>query len=111
MLLAALYVRFRDIKPIWEVFLQALFYATPILYPIQLVQEKSETLTHLMMASPLASLIQGTRHLLLGSDSPSAADAIGGAVWLLIPAGILVGVSVLGFYVFERIAPRAAEEL
>ena len=31
---SALYVRFRDIKPIWEVVLQALFYATPILYPI-----------------------------------------------------------------------------
>jgi ABC-2 type transport system permease protein len=103
--------RFRDIKPIWDVFLQALFYATPILYPIQLVQEKSESLTHLMMASPLASLIQGTRHLLLGNDSPSAASAIGGAVWLLIPAAILVIVTVLGFVVFHRTAPYAAEEL
>jgi ABC-2 type transport system permease protein len=111
MLLSALYVRFRDIKPIWDVFLQALFYATPILYPIQLVQEKSESLTHLMMASPLASLIQGTRHLLLGNDSPSAASAIGGAVWLLIPAAILVIVTVLGFVVFHRTAPYAAEEL
>jgi ABC-2 type transport system permease protein len=111
MLLSALYVRFRDIKPIWDVFLQALFYATPILYPIQLVQEKSESLTHLMMASPLASLIQGTRHLLLGNDSPSAASAIGGAVWLLIPAAILLIVTVLGFVVFHRTAPYAAEEL
>jgi ABC-2 type transport system permease protein len=111
MLLSALYVRFRDIKPIWEVFLQALFYATPILYPIQLVQSKSETLAHVMMASPLASLIQATRHLLLGDDSPSAASAIGGAVWLLIPAGLLVTAVVLGFYVFARMAPTAAEEL
>jgi ABC-2 type transport system permease protein len=111
MLLAALYVRFRDIKPIWDVFLQALFYATPILYPIQLVQEKSETLTHVLMASPLASLIQGTRHLLLGNDTPSAATAIGGTAWLLVPAAILVVVTVLGFWVFERTAPGAAEEL
>ena len=111
MLLAALYVRFRDIKPIWEVFLQALFYATPILYPITLVQEKSERLAHVMMASPLASLIQATRHLLLGSDTPSAASAIGGTVYLLIPAAILVIVSVLGFVVFARTAPYAAEEL
>jgi ABC-2 type transport system permease protein len=111
MLLSALYVRFRDIKPIWDVFLQALFYATPILYPITLVQEKSERLAHLMMASPLASLIQGTRHLLLGDDTPSAAAAIGGAVWLLIPLAIGVIVTVLGFVVFERTAPHAAEEL
>jgi ABC-2 type transport system permease protein len=111
MLLAALYVRFRDIKPIWDVVLQALFYATPILYPIQLVQEKSETLTHVLMASPLAALIQEARHLLLGDDSPSAAAAIGGVAWLAIPAAILVGVTVVGFLVFERTAPRAAEEL
>jgi ABC-2 type transport system permease protein len=111
MLLAALYVRFRDIKPIWDVFLQALFYATPILYPVQLVQDKSEKLAHVLMASPLAALIQETRHLLLGDASPSAAAAIGGTVWLLIPIAILVTVTVLGFVVFGRAAPRAAEEL
>jgi ABC-2 type transport system permease protein len=111
MLLAALYVRFRDIRPIWDVALQALFYATPILYPIQLVQEKSETLTHVLMASPLAALIQWMRELLLGDATPSAASAIGGAQWLLIPAAILVVLTALGFAVFARTAPRAAEEL
>ena len=111
MLLAALYVRFRDIKPIWDVALQALFYATPILYPVQLVQERSETLTHVLMASPLATLIQWTRRLLLGDDTPTAASAIGGAEWLVIPGGILVALTVLGFWVFGRTAPRAAEEL
>lgn len=111
LLLAALYVRFRDIKPIWDVFLQALFYATPILYPVQLVQDKSEKLAHVLMASPLAALIQETRHLLLGDASPSAASAIGGTVWLLIPIAILVTVTILGFVVFGRAAPRAAEEL
>ena len=34
MLLSALYVRFRDIGPIWDVVLQMLFYATPVLYVI-----------------------------------------------------------------------------
>jgi ABC-2 type transport system permease protein len=111
MLLAALYVRFRDIKPIWDVVLQALFYATPILYPIQLLQRKSETLTHILMASPLASLIQTMRHLLLGADSPSASSVVGGPAWLLIPIAVLVASTVLGFWVFERTAPRAAEDL
>jgi ABC-2 type transport system permease protein len=111
MLLSALYVRFRDIKPIWEVALQALFYATPILYPITLLEHKSETVAHLLMASPLAVLIQEARHLLLGSDSPSAAAAIGGTARLVVPAVILVVVAVLGYVVFERMAPRAAEDL
>jgi ABC-2 type transport system permease protein len=111
LLLAALYVRFRDIRPIWDVALQALFYATPILYPITLVQEKSETVAHILMASPLAALIQEARHLLLGPGTPSAGEAIGGDVRLLVPAAILVVMAVLGYVVFERMAPRAAEEL
>jgi ABC-2 type transport system permease protein len=111
MLLAALYVRFRDIRPIWDVVLQALLYATPILYPIELLAKHSAPLAHVVMASPLATLIQETRRLLLGPDTPSAAAAIGGAPWLAIPAAILVAVIAVGFAVFRAVAPRAAEEL
>ena len=32
MLLSALYVRYRDVQPIWDVVLQITFYASPILY-------------------------------------------------------------------------------
>ena len=35
--LASLYVYFRDVAHIWEVVLQAMFYATPIIYPISMV--------------------------------------------------------------------------
>jgi ABC-2 type transport system permease protein len=111
MLLSALYVPFRDVRPIWEVISQALFYATPILYPIQTVTERSDTLAKVVMSNPLAVLIQEFRHFLLGSDAPSAAAAMGGTVWLLIPAAVLVVLTVLGFTVFNRMAPFAAEQL
>jgi ABC-2 type transport system permease protein len=111
MLLSALYVPFRDVRPIWEVVSQALFYATPILYPIQMVTERSDTLAKVVMSNPLAVLIQQFRHFLLGSDAPSAAAAMGGTVWLLIPAAVLVALTVLGFTVFNRMAPFAAEQL
>jgi ABC-2 type transport system permease protein len=111
MLLSALYVRFRDVRPIWDVVQQALFYATPILYPIEKVAEQSETLAKVVMANPLAALIQEVRHLLLGPAVPSAAQAIGGTEWLLIPAAVFVGLVALGFAVFNRMAPHAAEEL
>jgi ABC-2 type transport system permease protein len=111
MLLSALYVPFRDVRPIWEVVQQALFYATPILYPIEKVAEQSQSLVKVVMANPLAAIIQEFRHLLLGPSVPTAAKAIGGAEWLLIPGGILVGVTVLGFVVFNRMAPHAAERL
>ena len=111
MLLSALYVPFRDVRPIWEVFQQALFYATPILYPIEKVAERSETLTKVVMGNPLAVIIQEFRHLLLGPQVPTAAKAIGGAEWLLVPAAVFVGLTVLGFVVFNRMAPHAAERL
>ena len=43
--------------------------------------------------------------------APSAADAIGGAPYLLVPAGIVVGLFALGYWVFSREAPRIAEDL
>jgi ABC-2 type transport system permease protein len=111
MLLAALYVPFRDVRPIWEVASQALFYATPILYPIEKVAEHSDALVKVVMSNPLAVLIQQFRHWLLGPQVPTAADAMGGAVWLLIPAGVFVGLTLLGFIAFNRMSPHAAEQL
>lgn len=109
MLLSALYVRYRDVRPIWDVVLQALFYATPILYPIEAVIKHSETLAKIALLNPIAAIIQEARHLLVGAPSP--ASVLGSDLWLLVPLGVLVGVTWLGVKVFERLAPLAAEEL
>jgi ABC-2 type transport system permease protein len=109
MLLSALFVRYRDVQPIWEVVLQAAFYATPILYSITEVPEG--LLRHVIMASPLAAVIQQIRHSVFDPSAPSAADALGGPVWLLIPLAIGFGTFILGFWVFNRTAPAVAEEL
>jgi ABC-2 type transport system permease protein len=111
MLLASLYVPFRDVRPIWEVASQALFYATPILYPVEKVAAQSDTLVKVVMSNPLAVLIQEFRHLLLGPDVPTAAAAMGGTGWLLIPAAVFVGLTVLGVWAFNRMSPHAAEQL
>jgi ABC-2 type transport system permease protein len=111
MLLSALYVRFRDLKPIWEIFMRALFYATPVLYPIEQLSRHSELLAHIVVCNPVAAIIVQVRHAVVDPSAPSAAAAIGSSARLLIPAGILVGVSLLGLWVFNRMAPRIAEEL
>jgi ABC-2 type transport system permease protein len=111
MLLSVLFVRFRDIKPIWSVVAQMLFYLTPILYPIELVAERSETLARIAMCNPLAAINQQLRHAVVDPLAPSAAEAIGPDVLLLIPAGLIAGAAVLGLWVFVRVAPRLAEEL
>ena len=109
LLLSALYVRYRDVRPIWEVVLQALFYATPILYPIQAVIGESQTLATIALCNPIAALIQESRHLLVGGLS--LGDAMGSDVLVLIPLALLVAITWLGVVVFDRLAPRAAEEL
>ncbi len=109
LLLSALYVRYRDVRPIWEVVLQALFYATPILYPIQAVIGKSETLATIALCNPIAAIIQESRHLLVGGMSLS--EAIGNDALIAVPLVIAIGATWLGVVVFDRMAPRAAEEL
>jgi ABC-2 type transport system permease protein len=111
-ILSALYVRARDLNPIWDVTTQALFYMTPVLYPIQLVLDRAgETAARLLLLNPIAALIQQARHAIIGPSQPTAADAIGGAVWLLIPLGIVVVTFVVGIWLFSRMAPLIAEEL
>lgn len=109
MLLSALYVRYRDVRPIWDVVLQALFYATPILYPIEAVIGYSPTLAKIALLNPIAALIQESRHLLVGA--PSTADVLGSSALLMVPLALLVLITWLGVRVFDRLAPAAAEEL
>jgi ABC-2 type transport system permease protein len=108
-LLSALYPRFRDLKPIWEVVLQILFYAAPILYAIEVVPDR--TFQKLIMLNPIAAVMQEFRHVVIDPAAPSAADVIGEPALLLVPAAIVLGTLALGLWVFAREAPRIAEEL
>ena len=109
LLLSALYVRYRDVRPIWDVALQALFYATPILYPIEAVANHSETLAKIALCNPIAAIVQEARYLLVGGTSLS--EGLGSTALVLVPLALLIGVTWLGLHVFDRMAPRAAEEL
>jgi ABC-2 type transport system permease protein len=110
MLLSALYVRYRDVKPIWEVALQLLFYATPVIYAIETI-DAAEWIKRLIMLNPLAAILQQFRHAVIDPAAPSAAEAAGGEAWLLVPVGLVVAAVTLGWIVFQRAAPRIAEEL
>jgi len=110
-LLSALYVRFRDIRPIWDVALQIMFYASPVLYPIERVQETHTRVAKAMMVNPFAATIEQVRHALIDPTAPTPAAVMGGWYWVLIPIGIAIGAFALGLWVFNREAPRIAEEL
>jgi ABC-2 type transport system permease protein len=110
MLLSALYPRFRDIQPIWEVMLQVIFYASPILYVLEVIPNP-DLQKLVVLLNPLATILVQARHSLIDETAPNAWDAAGGMIYLAIPVGIVLGLVVLGFFVFNREAPRIAEEL
>lgn len=108
MLLSVLYVRFRDMQHIWEIALQLGFWGTPIIYPIEVVPHK---LQRVMMCNPVAALLEQARHAIIDPAAPSAAAAIGGQVFLLIPLTVAIAVFAIGIVVFHRQSPHIAELL
>lgn len=108
MLLSALYVRFRDVLIIWTVFTSVLFYGTPILYPIEIVPEQFRAILGL---NPLTPIFEQMRVWVLDPAAPNAIEAAGGVLKLLPPIALFVAVCILGFWTFQRQAPRIAEEL
>lgn len=109
MALSVLYVRFRDVAIIWTVVAQALFYFSPILYPVEALQNK--TYEQLLMINPLAPIFQQVRVWVLEPGAPTAVEAAGGWVHLLPATAIFVGACVFAVWIFTRDAPRIAEEL
>jgi ABC-2 type transport system permease protein len=110
-LLSALFVRYRDVRPIWDVVLQMTFYGSPIIYPIELVLADFPRLGQAMMCSPFGALIQQARHWLFDPDAPTPAEVLGADWRLVIPIGLGVAIVAAGLWVFNREAPRIAEEL
>jgi ABC-2 type transport system permease protein len=107
LLLSALFVRFRDIAPIWEVASQALFYGSPIFYTVDMYGSLKEELSW----TPIVAVLTQMRHALIDPSAPSAADVAGGVPFLLIPLGITFAIFALGVVVFRRASPNLAEQL
>jgi ABC-2 type transport system permease protein len=111
MMLSVLYVRFRDVAIIWTVFAQVLFYGTPVLYPLGPKGIENPDVERLLMFNPLAVIIEQIRVWVVEPEAPTAAEAARGWVWLLPAVAIFVGVCVFGAWIFNRDAPRIAEDL
>lgn len=111
--LSVLYVRFRDIAIIWVVVAQVLFYGTPILYPVTFkTTEDGNTIEHLLMINPLAVILEQVRVWVLAEpQAPTAVEAAGGWLGLLPAAAIFVGLCAFAVWIFNREAPRIAEDL
>ena len=108
MALSVLYVRFRDVLIIWTVAAQVLFYATPVLYPIELVPSSYH---HLIFLNPLAPIFEQVRVWMIEPDAPTAIDVVGSFPKLLPSIAVYIVVCAFGAWIFRREAPRIAEDL
>jgi ABC-2 type transport system permease protein len=109
MIVSALYPRFRDVAIIWTVLSTALFYATPVLYPLTAVSETMRNIIALNPLTPLFDLAQ--RWITYGAIPWPWSPALGGPVRFAIAVAIYLAVCVLAVWVFRREAPRIAEAL
>jgi ABC-type polysaccharide/polyol phosphate export permease len=95
------------VEQLWTgVISRVLFYASPILYPIEFVPEN---LRDIAMLNPLAPLLVESRKWLIDPDAPgleSVSPVVG-----LISLVVFASVCFISVAVFVRRAPRVAEAL
>ena len=106
--LSAAFVRYRDISYIWEVVLQAMFYATPIIYPVTLLPESVRTI---MLMNPLAQIIQDSRAFYIEPSSIQLYDTTENTLLMLVPYLAVLVVLILGIYLFRKKSRKFAEAI
>lgn len=106
--LAALNVKLRDVGYLWEVFMQAAFYATPVLYPLQMVLAQSEVAAKLLMLNPVAQIIQDSRYVLITHDTLTIWKVFNS--WMaIIPFMIILAMLILSAIYFKKTSKNFAE--
>jgi len=109
LILATLYVKYRDMSYIWDVVLQAGFYATPILYTISFIENL--TIQKLMFMNPVAHAIQGARKVFVTNEAIVITDVLKGVYWHGVMLLIVCLTVALGAYVFKKESKYFAENL
>jgi ABC-2 type transport system permease protein len=99
--LGALYVKYRDITYMWELGLQAAFYATPILYPMSLVIGKSHLLAKLMLLNPMAQIVQDSRYVLITPQTDTLVKLTHHWPVVLVP-GVIVLITIVSATAYFR---------
>jgi ABC-type polysaccharide/polyol phosphate export permease len=94
-------IRFRDVGYLVGIGLQVVFYATPIVYPLDIVPAGFQRLIRL---NPLTHFVDGMRHAFYELDMPTAQN------WLMMVGSATASLAI-GWWVFSKNAPKVIEEL
>ena len=104
--LSALYVKFRDVTYIWEVGLQAAFYATPILFPLTAIPERFR---QYVFINPMAQILQDARYVFVTQTTKTVWNT--SPIWALIPFSIVLLAIVFSRTYFKQQAKWFAENI
>ena len=106
--LSAAFVRYRDVSYIWEVIIQAAFYATPILYPLSRIPNAA---AKILILNPLAQVIQDSRYVLVTHQAETISSLYGGDKWIwCIPLGFTAIAAAISATYFRKRSKFFAEE-
>lgn len=108
MLLSVAFVRSEDVGQGWSLALRTLFYATPILYTLEIIPD---SIRPLIAANPLTPIIEMTRIWVVDPAAATPVELLGLTQGFLIPLAVSVTIVLTGFLWFKRDAPRLAEAL
>ncbi len=112
-LLGAINVKYRDITSIWDVFVQALFYAIPIIYPLSMVISSGSfgmIAAKVILLNPIAQAIQDVRHNLITPTADTTWSLVGG--WMsIIPIILVIVILICAALFFRKKSKRFAEEV
>ena len=100
-LAAPLFIYFRDLSMIWDVVLRVMFYATPIIYPLQMLPEN---LQRIALINPIAFIIHFTKESLINNHFAEFWQ------YTIFISSVLIflGISLL---VYKRLIPNIAEKI
>jgi ABC-2 type transport system permease protein len=112
LILSVLFVRLRDVGQVWELALQLMFYASPIIYPIGFLPS---WLRQLAFVNPFTQVLQDIRAVVLYPDlAPNRitiTQSFDASYARLLPIAIVLGIFALGLYLFRREEPWLAERI
>ena len=110
-LLSTLNVKYRDTSHIWEIIMQAAFYATPIIYPMLIIVDRSETIAKVLLMNPIAQAIQDARYYLVTKDTITVQTLFGNDWYVLVPITIVIITFIGGIFYFKHNSKYFAENI
>lgn len=109
LILATVYVKFRDVVYIWEILLQAGFYASAIIFPLQSVPQ---FLHKFLFLNPIVQIVQDARSALVQSTDVVTIWTIESSWYLkLIPLFLIIGLCLIGVAMFRKKSKYFAEHI